>query len=440
MTERRRKWWIIPVVVILAAVVLLGIYWDAAAVHLAPKAVLTATLTNTFARLEERFSGSPLLILGRGLNGDGKNTIQLELDTTDDLLGDMAYHMNIQTDGAAGAAFAKGTVTTNGNILDLSLYADREFAAVSSDSLLEGNYYGITYDTFSQDIRKNQLLDFMLGEKTIGQWEESVADLEELMSRSFTLPEISTNDISMAMVGILVLKAQVEQEMLTINGKPLDCFAVRFQAEGSEIKAAADHAQIELPLDINENSTLTASFYIHEDLVVQVSLEITGPEGCDIVLSLGDESTREDLIMTANIHQDASSQSYQAVVQTASDGSVYSETLQLSWTEDGVQENMEIRYDYSPASGEVKLRRDDREAELVLTEAENGFRLETEDFEALMAILTDSEDEGNSPATMTVTTGSDVAKPKYKNFDQWSMEDLVTLLGGIGGLFGLQIA
>lgn len=440
MTEHKRKWWIIPVVLVLAAVLLLGIFWDAAAVHLAPKAVLTATLTNTFARLEHRFAGSPLLILGRGLNADGKNTIQLSLDTTDDLLGDMAYRMNIQTDGIAGAAFAEGTVTTKGNILDLSLYMDGEFAAISSDSLLEGNYYGITYDTFSEDIRKNQLLAFMLGEKTIVEWEESVADLQVQMNRSYTMPEISQNDISMAMVGILALKAQVEQETLNLNGNELECFAVRFHAEGSEIKAAAEHAQVELPFAINEDSKLTASFYIYEDLVVQARLTVTGPEGCELVLTLGDEPEGDDLTLKAVIHHSNSTQSYEAVVHTTSDESIYSERLRLSKTENGEQESTEIYYDYTPASGEAKLRRDGREVELILTAAEEGFNLQTKDFEGLASILTGDEDDGNSPATITVTKESDISVPKYKNFDQWSMEDLLTLLGGIGSLFGLKVA
>jgi len=38
-----------------------------------------------------------------------------------------------------------------------------------------------------------------------------------------------------------------------------------------------------------------------------------------------------------------------------------------------------------------------------------------------------------------VAKGSGFDTPGYKNLDQWSLQDLLALLGGIGGLLGLQI-
>ena len=40
---------------------------------------------------------------------------------------------------------------------------------------------------------------------------------------------------------------------------------------------------------------------------------------------------------------------------------------------------------------------------------------------------------------MAVTQGREVAVPDYKPFHQWSMEDLLILLRGFGGLLGLRL-
>ena len=40
---------------------------------------------------------------------------------------------------------------------------------------------------------------------------------------------------------------------------------------------------------------------------------------------------------------------------------------------------------------------------------------------------------------MTVRKGSAITTPKYKNLDEWSLDDLLVLLGSIGGLLARQI-
>ena len=39
---------------------------------------------------------------------------------------------------------------------------------------------------------------------------------------------------------------------------------------------------------------------------------------------------------------------------------------------------------------------------------------------------------------MTVRKGSAITTPKYKNLDEWSLDDLLVLLGSIGGLLGFR--
>ena len=39
---------------------------------------------------------------------------------------------------------------------------------------------------------------------------------------------------------------------------------------------------------------------------------------------------------------------------------------------------------------------------------------------------------------MTVRKGAAITPPDYKNLDKWSLDDLLILLGSIGGLLGFK--
>lgn len=436
MTERKRRWWLIPVALLLVVAIVAGVFWDGLAIYLAPKTTLTAALRSTWSCLEERFSGSPLGILAAGVNNSMRKTIALELNTHNDLLGDMAWHMDIHTDGISGNTLAEGTVSTEKNTLDLSVYAGREFAAVSSRSLLQGGYYGITYDTFSEDIRKNQFLAFLIGKDTISQWEESVGDLQESMNQSFAIPELSVSDISMAMVGILTMKAQVDQHTVAVNGENLDYYSISFRAEGEQILSAAQAAKTNLPFRVDESSVLTASFDLYDGKVVRVVLKLTGPDACRLTLTLGQDPSKDDLRLALFLGQ---GKEYEfGILNTEKTDTRYAEKIYLAHTENNLQDSKTVAYEYTPATGVVSLTCGDRRTEMILTRTEDGFRVETECMEGLLAIFSEEAREGESPAVLTVKEGTEVAAPEYKNFDQWSMDDLMTLLGGAGSLLGLN--
>ena len=85
----------------------------------------------------------------------------------------------------------------------------------------------------------------------------------------------------------------------------------------------------------------------------------------------------------------------------------------------------------------MRLTLPDREAiSLNLSEAESGFRVMTQDFGKLMGWSGDKTYD----CTMTIRKGSEISIPEYKNLDQWSLDDLKVLLGGIGSLIGIWVA
>lgn len=433
-SERKMKWWLIPILLIVTVAVVAALFWDSLSMYLAPKTALRSALNHTWETLEERFRGSPLLLLGNALQEDGLNTWQMELTTTDDLLGEVRYHMTAQTQMAPKRILAKGTALTGGTTLDLSLYLDDTFAAVSSDSLLSSNYYGITYDTFPQEIRSNAILAFVLGQDTIAELEASVASLQETMSGDIVIPRIPEEDIRTALMGIYALKAQVTKESLTLTGGEQECFCVSFQATGEEILKAAELAQMELPFVLEASSVLKASFYLLENTVVECRMDLNGgEEDAHIVLMPNRNPATDGILLQVELPELA----FTAVVSTICSEDTYTEQLLISQPSGG---EATIWYSWE-SDGDLQLSRKDAASEwsvsASLTETEDGFRLETGDIDGVLAILTDHEDEADNPCTLTVGKGEAFVTPDYKNFDQWSLEDILSLFGSIGGLLGL---
>lgn len=434
MTKKHK--WLIPLAVILAAVLLLGACWNSVKFYLLPKTVLTEALANTVQDLGTRFSGNPIQVLSKGLDRSLSNTVKLEMTRQEALLGDVRYDMTLQTQLSPRRILASGTAVTGDKVLDLGLYLDDDFAAITSEGLLAGGYYGITYNTFSQDIRKSSMLAFLIGEETISQWEANMASLQETMGKTLKIPELDLEDLKMAMVGLLALRPEVTKESIPLARGPRTCFRLRFQVEGTLVLKAAQMAEMSLPVALEADDLLTADFYLADNYVVRCDLDLTGQHACTISL-IGDTEPVTDSLQLSIIR--SGEENLDMTLNTVSSEKLYTEEI-------AIQKDTEvstIHYSWNRESGEGQLSRSGASGTatvaLNLSPTEDGFRIQTKDLDALLAVLGEGEDKADTPAVLTVSKGSNFAAPAYKNLDQWSMEDILTLLGGLGSLLGLEL-
>ena len=94
-----------------------------------------------------------------------------------------------------------------------------------------------------------------------------------------------------------------------------------------------------------------------------------------------------------------------------------------------------ISCDWQPKTGDMVLTLPGKSPiSLNLSQAQDGFQIQTKDFAALIGI----NSQKGFDSTMTVRKGSAITTPKYKNLDEWSLDDLLVLLGSIGGLLGFK--
>lgn len=438
--HKRRKWILFPTLLILTLVVVH--HWDAIVLRVAPKAILGSSLNQVFEQLEKRFQENPLRILINTLDEESNYTADISMVTDNALLGTIAYDMKLQTSGTLHRIQAEGTATTATNLLDLKLYLDDRFLAVASQDLLNGKYYGITYDTFSKDIRSIPFLNFLVSDRVLEQWDTNIRMIQEQMKRSYVLPSLpkfSDEDLRKLLLGVLAWPCDVQEEFIHVPWatEGVTCQAVHYQANGADVLSILKEAA-GIPFD--ENATAEAVFYLNENTLIKLKL-IYRYEGSTMTASVdfGKNPMSDVLFVQIQDQDEIELQEYFITVDTEKSEGRYTETWKIAHADD---EGSIYRYDWSPVTGEMRLSGEDTEtAYLNFAEIEQGFRIETEDLSALLGEFTKEPVIDISPGicTISVKKGSNTTLPPYQNLDQWSLDDLVILVSGIGSLFGIHI-
>lgn len=445
----KRKWW--GAILALMAVIALSLFCfrDALLVRLLPRAVLSGAITDSFQQLEQRFERSPIRMISNALDPQGRQNISMKLDTASEYMGAVHYSMDFHTQWAPNRILGTGTVSTGGGIMDLNLYLDENFAAISSQTLTEGNYYGLTYDTFAEDIRGFELIAFLIGEETLNGWEESMAGIQSAMERSYALPEFSSEDIRRALLGALTMKPRVEA------GEGKGQYTVSFQAGGEELGLAARPYLEQLPEPLaawletmaeDEDSSVNVVFFLADRQLTKIQAAITCSEKTwQITANLGKDPSGGVLELEWMTYQDDNLDRTELTVTTVSDTERYQEGIRLKHTHNGVQKQLAADYTWDLSSGDMVL---DLVLEgrkypirLNLTGEGEGFTLTTQVFERILSAITGKEKSESTICTLTVSPGEPLETvPEYRNLSDWSFEDLMLLLSRLGNLVGFKLA
>lgn len=430
----KRKWWLIPIGLLAALLIVAVLCWQNLVIYIMPKAVLADALSETIHTLESRFQASPLAVLGRGLDSHG-NSIALKLDTSNDILGDIRYEMDMEIEHNPRRIRGKGQAFSNGKALDLELYMDGTFAAISSTGLLQDRFYGIDYQSFARDLENNRILQLIIGSDIVSKWTEKVINLENTMNAVVSVPDLPQVDMNMLITALMVLDVEVEKTDIRIEGDPVACHEISYETSGAQILEGIQYLGISLPYEIDPNAEIDVAFYLQEKTLrkVQVSVDSDITE-TEIHLLLGTYDTVLVIKDSFGFREIA--------VHTQYDDTLYQETVSVNQSRSNVASQMVITYTWDRINGDADLSitKDNQTNALSmnLQKGERGFVIKCDDFEGLLHILVGAADTGNSPCEMEVTKGAQVMTPEYKPLHQWSMEDMVVLLSGMGELLGLK--
>lgn len=438
MKDSRIRLFSVFILVLLAGVVLIGVFWNTILLAIAPKVVLSSALSDALSQLQTRFQKSPWVLVAQSYDVGGNYSVDAEFSQMEQSLGEVRYDLEIQTDGSENCIMAEGTITALEQELRLSGFANQDFMAIASDELTNKDYYGITYDTFSADVRKIPFLGMLITEQTLLEWNKEVQKVKSQMSKMELLPkipDISGEDVSKLLLGVAAMPCQRERRALD-SGMTCQVFTYTIpEAQGNRIISTV----IDTPE--MEKCEITVSLYLWESTVVQISAKIkTNDETMQGSLYLGTDPLRNPLCFQYGTSTGGNGR---IEVSTEQEENQFAETWVIQNHVDGQSHDRSITYRWDFSTGDMELS-DGQGRNIVgnLRKTEQGFAVKTEDFGAAYTLLTEKAWEGKRilSCSANVRKGSSVITPGYRNIDQWSMEDLLTLVQGVGALFGLRIS
>ena len=438
MKKGQRKFWIPALLTLLVLAAVFGCF---AGQKIHAKSKLTSALNHVFSQLEERFDGDPLLILARCYHPEGQYTADLEAVTSQEPLGTITYNMRVDVDSKTHQVSADGIAHTESQEINLSLYLDPVFIAVSSDELVAGEYYGITYDTFAADIRKVPLLDFLISDTLIQRWDASMKEVQKKISKEYPqpqIPEFQEQEFRKLLLGVAAMPCQLQKTDIVMEGQTLECdeldYAIRADQTGWLLSKLAGEKH-------EGNIGANLSFYLYGDDLVRITLSGTAEETpFQYCVDLSLDPQHSPLTLTGSY---GTSESLSVAVSTQSDENRYAESWDIHTVSEGTEQDHSFAFDWDPHSGLLNFRSGKLSAPLalVLQECENGLQLETKDLGFLMGLILQDEAVPTSriPGVLTISKGSAIETPSYKNLDAWSMQDFLTLLASIGSLIGIRL-
>lgn len=443
----KRKWWFI----LAAAALVIGVFCfrDVLMVRLFPKVVLSRSITDSFQQLDQRFENSPLRLVANAMDQKGHQRVSLKLDTATQFAGVAHYSMELQTQSSPRRIFGQGTVSTGGGTMDISVYLDGSCVAVSSEGLTDGQFYGITYDTFPQDIRSFELFSILAGEQTLNGWEESLKELQALMGKNTQQVELSAKDVKTALLGTLVLKPEMEA------GEGKEAYRLSFHSRGPALAELAKPHLDKIPeslgnliraMEADEASSLEMVFSLTDRRLTKIQATLTLAGGSwQVTGVLGDNPGTGPLTLEVISRQEDNLDRVELTVETVSDQETYQERIHLKRTRNGVQEQLSADYSWDLTSGDLVLdlvRRGKKyPIRLNLTGEGDTLTLYSQEAEVIQSALTGKEKTGPSICTLVISPGQPVEQLSgYKNLSDWSAEDLLLLITRLGQLIGIKLA
>lgn len=436
----KKRYMMVILVLLLILTVCFIIFRNGIMIRLFPKTILSSAAVSAYSQLENRFSNNPLQLPVRVFNSNNQYEAKMNIETENPYLGHVRYDMTVHTDDTQRRFKAEGMALTETGTIDLCLYFDTSFMSVSSQAFEKEKNYGITYNTFRSDIQSIPLLNYIITDELVTQWEDAIQGIQHKLCKKETMPqmpEITDDMLRGISVGILALPCEIERRTIANDNSIYDCQVISYRA---------DSKILDQLLMLNPQKPLTAaeiSCYLWDNILlsVQICCQMQDTETvCN--LWLGKKPASNPINFQWKEKNSEKETGYNITITTNSNRDIYEESVEIISTHNGTQEIHNLDYHWMLRNKVLNLKWDDtaNSASVILCETEDGFRIDSEDFMQLICMFT-----GNSPyehtfsGSVIISPGAAVDVPEYVNLDQWSLEDFWVILNELGALAGIQL-
>ena len=437
--------WARNVMILLAVVMpLLMLGRKSLTVRIAPKAVLYSALTKTMEQLQRRFENSLVDTLLEVTDTEGKYTAEVLIQPHENKQSASSYEVKIQTNAVNNQIAADATIISTENSVTLSCYVDPAYIALASDKLGNSNYYGITFSSFSDDIRSIPLLDFFISDKMIFQWNNTLLEIPLKINSLlpyFMFSSVSEQNFDNFVLGVLALPCEVERISLPTENEIWNCETLTYSFKGSEINHFMQEKLVP------ETSEISVCFYLYRYQLVKVLVKYAADEQNILCEGFfGTNPLENDLRFTANWMQHSAAKYCVANVTKITDDAESADRWDVQLHEEsdrGAGSGFHVSYDGITGNMALDLIEKKEAVLLNIQRFGEGFQIRIEDvpvcLKGLGLDISFLQKLDESYAEIFVYRGEDIRKPQYKNLDEWSLDDFWMLLTEAGSLLGIQI-
>ncbi len=426
-------------IVLLLVVVTIIICGNTVGIYLAPGLILSEALEETYDKVSKLLEQEPARILMEVLDDQGHQTVYLDLSASNPSAKSASCDMTLCFQ--PHRLLADGQITLSDRKLDLTAYADTKGIAISSGTLLDGQFYGITYDTFMTDIQKIPLLGWIVSDALAEQWAQSLNQVKirmENLKRIPAISRISQNEWKQLTLAVKAIPARVQKTRITVGKQALDCHRLSYQLDDARV---IPYLKTFLPIESTKNAQVRAACYLREKQLLLADIQIdAGDQRYHIQLEPGQSQTGDPLNLLWQYEKDQENLSVQLTISDNED------LRRERWIicQNGMDEgNLELSYIWEPATGILHLNTPaGDQIPITMQQASDRLILKTDEFSKILdAIHMDRPDFllGLDRCTLVLEKGAMIDPPDYRNLDTWSLEDFLTLLEGIGSLLGIGI-
>ncbi len=410
MPVKKLRYWILAVLLVVIVTFL---------AYLASKAVMVSQIITGCRQLYARFEEDPAWPALKLISQSEKYSIDLELNG-----GEKQWNLSILTDRLCHQLFSEGTVSMDESDWDFTAYLDDRVMAVSSQKLLQGNCYGITYDTFLADLEKIPFLGLFSDSDVFLRCEEGLKQIQERMGRDcavLPIPDLPELDVKQLALGLLLAPHQWERRCID----SANCCVMSYPISGALLSTWIPG------WEGARDSWGSISFYLKEGSLILIRANCHSPIGnADFVIQMEESWGKGSLCFAASIEDRYA-------------------RLEISPREEKgrgwVSENWRIHYggqmwemEYTRNTTDGKMNLSACNTALRLHMAEKTLYIESGDFSELISWVTDRRPETPVDGTIAVRCGTEISKPSYKKFNQMSWEDYAILIEAIGKLANMS--
>ena len=215
-----------------------------------------------------------------------------------------------------------------------------------------------------------------------------------------------------------------------------ECWAIHYYLTEDQLLE-----NLGLLVGADDLSDATVSFYITEKRLAKVEIKVACSDFSRIIrLGLGENILTDPIKVEISTQRQMTGQCERIQFCAAMESDVIIHQWDF-YTGDALVNSYTC--EYSSDSGELKIRKDGGNWVILLfDETDDGIRLQSDEFIAFWEALTGLKVKNSRlvSGNIVISRGSNVVTPDYRNLDQWSMEDFLILLEGIGSFLGLNFA